>query len=78
MPSENVWSPEERWLTTSEARAYIGHVINKDKKPIAASTLGSYVKQQKLHPQKRGIGRSKLYDRQELNTLLAVQLPEQR
>jgi hypothetical protein len=75
MPPENteLTQPEERWLTNEKARAYIGHVINKDHKPIAASTLASYVKQDIIHPKKRGIGRAKLYDRQELDKHLAVQ-----
>jgi DNA-binding transcriptional ArsR family regulator len=57
------------FLSTLEARKYLGHGLGKEK-PVAEETLRSLVERGIIHEYKREVGRGKLYDPDELDEAL--------
>jgi hypothetical protein len=65
-----------KWLTSDEARAYLGRVLGRAGRPISNDTLLRYRREGFLHTKKRGVGQRVLYERAELAALLEVQSTE--
>ncbi len=71
-PPVQTGAKQENWLSTDEARAYLGTRLNKGKS-VSYDTLRRNVVAGRLHPRKKGIGKTMFYDPKELDTLVQLE-----